>query len=134
MHAQHLSRTSPGQPARWPARTQPLPRNVGLVPRGRIRCAKDTGLRNLPLHGFTQNQVWTEIVTLACELLAWTQLLALDGSARRWEPKRLRLRLFSAAGRLVRGGRRLRLKFSSRWPWAIQITAAITRLQALAPG
>jgi hypothetical protein len=28
--------------------------------------------------------------------------------ARRWEPKRLRLRLFSAAGRLVRGGRRLR--------------------------
>src|SRR6266566_4636584 len=23
----------------------------------RIRCAKDTGLRNLPLHGFTQNQI-----------------------------------------------------------------------------
>jgi hypothetical protein len=23
----------------------------------RIRCAKDTGLRNLPLHGFGQNQV-----------------------------------------------------------------------------
>ncbi len=100
----------------------------------RIRCAKDTGLRNLPLHGFTQNQIWTEIVALACELLAWTQMLALDGSARRWEPKRLRLRLFSAAGRLLRGGRRLRLKISSRWPWAIQITAAITRLQALAPG
>jgi hypothetical protein len=86
------------------------------------------------LHGYAQNQVWTEIVALACELLAWTQMLALDGSARRWEPKRLRLRLFSSAGRLVRGGRRLRLKISSRWPWAIQITAAITRLQALAPG
>jgi hypothetical protein len=100
----------------------------------RIRCAKDTGLRNLPLHGFTQNQIWTEIVALACELLAWTQMLTLDGTARRWEPKRLRLRLFSAAGRLVRGGRRLRLKISSRWPWATQITAAITRLQALAPG
>jgi hypothetical protein len=100
----------------------------------RIRCAKDTGLRNLPLHGFTQNQIWTEIVALACELLAWTQMLALDGTARRWEPKRLRLRLFTAAGRLVRGGRRLRLKISSRWPWATQITAAITRLQALAPG
>ena len=24
----------------------------------RIRCAKDSGLRNLPLHGFAQNQVW----------------------------------------------------------------------------
>jgi hypothetical protein len=61
-----------------------------------IRCAKDTGLRNLPsLKGFAQNQVWWEIVALACELLAWTQMLALAGTARRREPKRLRLRLFS---------------------------------------
>ena len=60
----------------------------------RIRCAKDTGLRNLPLKGFAQNQIWCEIVALACELLAWTQMLALAGAARRWEPKRLRLRLF----------------------------------------
>jgi hypothetical protein len=100
----------------------------------RIRCAKDTGLRNLPLNGFAQNQVWCEIVALACELLAWTQLLALTGSARRWEPKRLRLRLFSTAGRLVRGGRRLRLRLAERWPWAAEITAAVTRLQALPSG
>src|SRR5690349_12312302 len=58
----------------------------------RIRCAKDTGLRNLPLKGFAQNQLWCEIVALACELLAWTQMLALAGTARRREPKRLRLR------------------------------------------
>jgi hypothetical protein len=45
----------------------------------RIRCAKDTGLRNLPLHGYAQNQIWCEIVALACELLAWMQLLALTG-------------------------------------------------------
>jgi hypothetical protein len=100
----------------------------------RIRCAKDTGLRNLPLHGFTQNQIWCEIVALACELLAWMQILALDGPARRWEPKRLRLRIFTCAGRLVRGGRRLRLRLSASWPWAREITTAITRLQALAPG
>ena len=61
-------------------------------------------------------------------------MLALTGTARRWEPKRLRLRLFSAAGRLVRGGRRLRLRLAARWPWAGQITAAVTRLQALPPG
>lgn len=100
----------------------------------RIRCAKDTGLRNLPLKGFTQNQIWTEIVALACDLLAWTAMLALDGPARRWEPKRLRLRLFSAAGRLVRGSRRLRLRLPARWPWASDITAAISRLDALSPG
>jgi hypothetical protein len=100
----------------------------------RIRAAKDTGLRNLPLQGFNQNQLWCEIVAMACELLAWMQMLALPGPARRWEPKRLRLRLFSAAGRLVRGGRRLRLRIAATWPWATQITAAITRLQALPSG
>jgi hypothetical protein len=100
----------------------------------RIRCAKDTGLRNLPLQGFAQNQLWCEIVAMACELLAWMAMLALDGPARRWEPKRLRLRIFTCAGRIVRGGGRLRLRLAVSWPWASQITAAITRLQALAPG
>ncbi len=99
----------------------------------RIRNAKDTGLRNLPLHGFNQNQIWCELVAMASELLAWMQMLALDGPARAWEPKRLRLRLFCAAGRLVRGGRRIRLRLAATWPWTAQLTAAITRLQAYAP-
>ncbi len=98
----------------------------------RIRCAKDTGLANLPLHDFAQNQIWCEIVALACELLAWMQMLALHGSsARCYEPKRLRLRLFAVAARLVRGGRRLRLRLAARWPWSEQLVTAITRLQAL---
>jgi hypothetical protein len=100
----------------------------------RIRNAKDTGLRNLPLHGFDQNQIWCELVTMACELTTWMQMLALHGPARAWEPKRLRLRLFAAAGRITRGGRRLRLRLAASWPWATTITTAITRLQALAPG
>jgi hypothetical protein len=99
----------------------------------RIRCAKDTGLRNLS-EGFAHNQLWCEIVALACELLAWTQLLALAGEARRWEPRRLRLRLFAVAGRLVRGGRRLRLRLAARWRWAGQITTAVIRLQAIPSG
>ena len=100
----------------------------------RIRNAKDTGLRNLPLKGFAANQVWCEIVALACELLAWTQLLALTGTARRWEPKQLRLRLLSPAGRLVRGGRRLRLRLAEHWHWSGELAAAVTRLQALPSG
>jgi hypothetical protein len=100
----------------------------------RIRAAKDTGLRNLPLHGYAANQIWAELAAMACELLAWMQMLALDGQARRWEPKRLRLRIFTVAGRLVRGGRRRRLRLAAHWPWATQITAAVNRLQALEPG
>jgi len=100
----------------------------------RIRSAKDTGLRNLPLKGFAQNQIWCEIVALACELLAWTQMLARAGQARRWEPKRLRLRIFAVAGRVVHGGRRLRLRLSESWQRTPDISAAITRLQALPSG
>ncbi len=37
----------------------------------RIRVAKDTGMSNLPLHGFAQNQIWLAIVALAMELTAW---------------------------------------------------------------
>ncbi|MBT2528135.1 IS1380 family transposase [Streptomyces sp. ISL-99] len=97
----------------------------------RIRAARDTGLRNLPLHDAAQNRVWLEIVLLALDLLAWMPMLALTGDARRWEPKRLRLRLFSAAAQLVTTGRRRYLRLARHWPWTDVITAAFERLQAL---
>ena len=102
----------------------------------RIRVTKDTGLTNLPLHDFTQNQIWWAIVALAAELVAWMQTLALaEHPARRWEPKRLRLRLFSIAGRLTRTGRRTVLHLSRHAPWVDLLTTAITALRALpAPG
>ena len=66
----------------------------------RIRGLKDTGMTNLPLQAFAKNQIWLELVQLAAELLTWTQLLAWhDQPARTWEPKRLRLRLLTVAGR-----------------------------------
>jgi Transposase DDE domain group 1/Bacterial regulatory proteins, gntR family len=99
----------------------------------RIRNAKDTGLRNLPLHGFAQNQLWCELPAMASELLAWTAMLALEGPARAWEPKRPRLRLFTTAGRLVHGGRRLRLRLAATWPWAPHLTAAITACRPTPP-
>jgi hypothetical protein len=97
----------------------------------RIRAARDTGLRNLPLHDTAQNQVWLEIVQLALELLAWMPMLTLTGQTRKWEPKRLRLRLFSAAARLITTGRRCWLRLSRHWPWTPLITNAFARLQAL---
>lgn len=84
----------------------------------RIRNLKDTGLRNLPFHGFAQNQIWLEIIALAADLLVWTQTLAWhDHPARRWEPKRLRFRLLAVAGRITRSGRRRRLRLPRHWPW-----------------
>ncbi|MET7498429.1 IS1380 family transposase [Streptomyces sp900116325] len=97
----------------------------------RIRAARDTGLRNLPLHHTAQNQVWLEIVQLALDLLAWMPMLALTGTARRWEPKRLRLRLFTAAARLVTSSRRRILRLARHWPWTDTIASAFARLQAL---
>ncbi len=95
----------------------------------RIRNAKDTGLRNLPLHDFAQNQIWVAIAALATELTAWMQILGLTGTdARRWEPKRLRLRLFSIAGTLARRSRRTWLHLSAKAPHQHLITAALTRL------
>ncbi|WP_199521096.1 IS1380 family transposase, partial [Jiangella anatolica] len=85
----------------------------------RIRALKDTGMRNLPFHGYTQNQIWLEIVALAADLLTWTQTLAFDEHepARRWEPKRLRLRILAVAGRIIRTGRRQQLRLPRAWPW-----------------
>jgi hypothetical protein len=102
----------------------------------RIRNAKDTGLTNLPLHDFTQNQIWCHIVALACELTAWMPMLALAGhDARRWEPKRLRLRLFSTPARIASSGRRTVVHLAAHTPWADLLTTAITTLRAYpAPG
>ena len=98
----------------------------------RIRCLKDTGLRNLPLHDFTANQIWLELVQLAADLLAWTQHLALTGTpARTWEPKRLRFRLLNTAGRLVRSGRREWLRLPRAWPWTSTLLSGHARLHTL---
>jgi hypothetical protein len=98
----------------------------------RIRCAKDTGLANLPLHDFAQNQIWVAIVALACEITTWMQTLALhDHPARRWEPKRLRLRLLSIAGQLATSARIQTLHLADHAPWAELALAALERLKTL---
>ncbi|SCD83724.1 hypothetical protein F558DRAFT_03723 [Streptomyces sp. AmelKG-A3] len=101
----------------------------------RIRAARATGLRNLPLHHTARNKVWLEIVQLALDLLAWMPMLALTGQTRLWEPRRLRFRLFSTAGQLITTGRRRILRLARHWPWTGEITAALERLALLpAPG
>ena len=99
----------------------------------RIRIAKDTGLRNLPLQGFDQNRIWCALVMLATDLTAWTQLLAIapEHSARRWEPKRIRLRLFTIPATLARHGRRVLLHVKDTAPWADLVVSGHHRLNRL---
>src|SRR3954465_9544902 len=79
-------------PASAPTTARGQLADLELRPRRRARAedrsrnAKDTGLANLPLHDFAQNQIWCAIVALAADLLAWMQILALTGhDARRCE-------------------------------------------------
>ena len=91
-------------------------------------------MRNLPLHDLAQNRIWCALIALASEITAWLQMLALTGhDARRWEPKRLRLRLFSAAARLSVSGRRVVLHLARTARWTGLLLCAITRLRVL-PG
>ncbi len=100
----------------------------------RIRIAKDSGLANLPLHGFDQNTIWCQLVLMAMEVTAWTQLLALrDHPARRWEPKRLRHRIFTIPATLARTGRRLLLHLKADAPYAHLVLTGHAALAALAP-
>jgi Transposase DDE domain group 1 len=96
-----------------------------------IRRGKDTGLRNLPFIDFAANAAWVECVLIAQDLLAWTQILALDGPLARAEPKRLRYTLLHSSGRLTRSARQVTLHLSEDWPWTSELATAFERLRHL---
>jgi hypothetical protein len=127
--------TRPGGPGRQLADLELRHRRRARA-EDRIRAAKDTGLTNLPLHELDQNRIWQAIVALACEITTWTQLLAFtEHPARRWEPKRLRLRLFSLPAQIVRHARRVVLHLPAHAPWAGLAIDGLDRLRApAAPG
>ena len=98
----------------------------------RIRCAKATGLENLPFHAFADNTAWVELTLIAADLICWTQRLTLDGELAKAEPKRLRYCLLHVAGRLCRTGRRRYLRLQRNWRWTDQLTQAFTRAAGIA--
>ncbi len=118
------------QPGSRIARLEQLHRHHAVV-EDRIRCGKDTGLRNLPFRGFQPNAAWLELSLCAQDLLAWTQRLLLEGEFARCEPKRLRYRLLHVAGRLTQHARRLRLHLPRDWAWGNELLQAFGRLRAL---
>jgi hypothetical protein len=97
----------------------------------RIRTGKDTGLGRFPSRVFAINQAWLQLALTGIDLLAWTQLLLLDGELAAAEPKKLRYRLLHVAARITRTARRTRLRIAETWPWATDLATAFTRLAAL---
>ena len=96
-----------------------------------IRTGKDCGIGRFPSRDFATNSAWLAADLIAATRLSWLRLIALDGDLARAEPKTLRYRLLHAAGKLVRGARRRRLKIPATWPWAQAIATAWDRITAL---
>jgi Transposase DDE domain group 1 len=71
------------------------------------------------------------MVAITADLVAWLQLLALDGDLAKAEPKLLRFRLLHVPARLTRGGRRRRLRMPASWPWADQIVETFRRIMII---
>jgi hypothetical protein len=95
------------------------------------RCAKATGLANLPFDLWRRNAVWLELILAAQDLCCWAQALLLAGPPAVAEPKTLRYRLLHVAARVVRHARRIILRLQRSWPWAAELARAFTRLRAL---
>ena len=103
----------------------------------RIRCAKNTGLQAMPCDTFDRNQIYTQIVMLAADLLTFTQRLTLTGQHAIAEPKLLRYQLLHVAGHFTVSGRTRMLHLPDDWPYTPVLVAAFRRLRALpapAPG
>jgi hypothetical protein len=99
----------------------------------RIRCGKSTGLGHMPSRDYQASAAWCRAASIACDLLAWLRLLALDGDLAAAEPKTLRCKVLRTAGRIVKGQRRRHLKIAASWPRAHDIADAFTRILALPP-
>ena len=78
---------------------------------------------------------WCHLVMLAGDLTAWMQLLAFDTAdpARRWEPKRLRHRIFTIPAVLTRHARQTWLRVQNTAPSAPLVLTGHARLTALGP-
>jgi hypothetical protein len=97
----------------------------------RIKAAKDSGLGRLPSREYAINQVWVQLAAVAADLIAWLQMLALDGDLAKAEPKLLRFRILHVPARLTRSNRRRHLRIPAGWPWAADILDTFRRIMII---
>jgi hypothetical protein len=90
-----------------------------------------TGAKRLPSKKFAVNAAWYRTQAIACDLIAWLQLLSCHGHLARAEPRTLQYQIFHTPATLTRGGRQRWLNFPPDWPWTTHIQAIFQRLLAL---
>lgn len=104
----------------------------GGVPEEAIRGLKgDFGLIHAPLENFFGNWCWWQGSALALNVARWLRVLALPECFAGCRGKRLRLCFLNVAARVVRSGRRLRLKLPRAYAHAGAFIAALARISAL---
>jgi hypothetical protein len=86
-------------------------------------------LNHMPSGKFGANAAWLALNVIAHNVCRWLGLLGGFAIAclKAW-----RLRFFAIPGRLVKHGRRCRLRLPADWPWREQFLALLTRLRAVA--
>ena len=97
----------------------------------RLQRLKDSGLLAFPFSDLEANRTWMASVMMAADLVRWFQLLCLDGTWAKAQPKALRWGLFHAPGRLVRSGRRQVMRILNGWPSADALLGAYRRLDLI---
>jgi Transposase DDE domain group 1 len=90
---------------------------------------------SLPLASFAVNRIWRAVVALAIEITAWMPTLAFTEheASRRWEPEKLRHRIFRIPAALACGGRRVWLHLSDLSTRATLTLTGLGRLADLVP-
>jgi hypothetical protein len=96
-----------------------------------IQRLKDSGLLAFPFSDLEANTNWMATVLMAADLVRWFQLLCLDGSWAKAQPKALRWGLFHAPGRFIRSGRRRIVRILDGWPSADVLLGAYRRLDLI---
>ena len=87
------------------------------------------GLNHMPSARFAANGAWLAVQVMAHNLARRTARIGLG--ERTVITKTLRRRVFALVGRITRSARRLTLHLPRRWPWEIQFSRALARLQAI---
>jgi Transposase DDE domain group 1 len=72
-----------------------------------------------------------QLAAVAADLIAWLQMLALDGDLAKAEPKLLRFRILHVPARLTHSSRRRHLRIPAGWPWAADILHAFRRIMII---
>jgi hypothetical protein len=98
-----------------------------------IKDGKDLGLRRLPGFTLAFNQAWCTGVTIACDLLAWLRLLALDHhhTLAKATPATLRRTLLHAPARLIHHARKRIIRLDNNHPHQADLILAWNTIDAL---